>query len=905
MLIKIKTLVPTLSNGELGNGNDNHQHAKQLRDAVMNKLLFILVALICPALAHAQNTGMYIVPIQQTGGINATSLQGVPLNTNLPGVNQCLVYDGTEWSPSSNCGGGGGGGSIFTSFTLGGNTPITGVGNFLQITATAPITFGTMTGTGTSGSPFVAPLSLANSGATPGTYSCINGTVTAQGLFTAVTNGSCCGGGGGIWSGITGNGTNTSTGFVLAPSVTSTIAWVTTCPSGMSVDCEDITVNGNGVRLNSSRLWNKLGTGGIDATALSGFVPLGSIPTIPPANGGTGLVNPTAHDLVIAEGSSSYNLLSMPTGQLLIGQGTSADPTTIASVGGGSNPVFGTISTLLSGQFLCADSTPKIVNCTPGIPVVANSSGFTVSNSNRATLGTLKSATNTTITLLAPANYPNNYFADFINIAAGTAQFQSSGGVFINCSGSTSQTTQNVPFGYWAVLYNDGTNFCIPTIPTLAALVNAPAGSAMTINTTTGAFGSTSISASSCGYGAASGTIIFGNGSGNCPTTNAAFNVFVSATAPGILIGSSTSTSPALEFTNSSADYNIDLSGSTLQIGANASLTNAGALTVTSCAGCSVFPLTVSGTVNSGGIPYFCSTTQECSSAGLGLDGVVLGDGAGAAPFTSAGLSFSSIAGTPTLLIGQVGAYSGQLALYSVGGGTLTMGVNPNNPVSSYTLAYPDAIGTTGQVLNISSIFGSGALLGWTSGTGVTSITGDGNMTSNSGSTGAVTIQLASGAKHTVWSNSSGSAGPGNYTANPTSSTYTLYGPTSGSCQLSVTATLGTLQLCGAGNVDIDSSGDVQVSGALMAIGTQTVSGCSLTGAVGGASAGSFARGTSGTCTVTITPGITATHGYTCDSHDITTTADTIKQTAYSTTTATISGTTVSGDTVTWSCIAF
>lgn len=91
----------------------------------------------------------------------------------------------------------------------------------------------------------------------------------------------------------------------------------------------------------------------------------------------------------------------------------------------------------------------------------------------------------------------------------------------------------------------------------------------------------------------------------------------------------------------------------------------------------------------------------------------------------------------------------------------------------------------------------------------------------------------------------------------------------------------------------------------LEAAGTQTVSGCSLTSASGGASGGSFHSGTAGTCTVTITPGITAPHGYACTATDLTTAADTVKQTATATTSCTISGTTASADVITWQASAF
>lgn len=93
--------------------------------------------------------------------------------------------------------------------------------------------------------------------------------------------------------------------------------------------------------------------------------------------------------------------------------------------------------------------------------------------------------------------------------------------------------------------------------------------------------------------------------------------------------------------------------------------------------------------------------------------------------------------------------------------------------------------------------------------------------------------------------------------------------------------------------------------GAIVAEGSQTVSGCSLTGAIGGAWAGAFASGVGGVCTVTITPGITAPHGFACVASDIGTPADTVKQTAYTQTNCTISGTTVNGDPITWTAIAF
>jgi hypothetical protein len=105
-----------------------------------------------------------------------------------------------------------------------------------------------------------------------------------------------------------------------------------------------------------------------------------------------------------------------------------------------------------------------------------------------------------------------------------------------------------------------------------------------------------------------------------------------------------------------------------------------------------------------------------------------------------------------------------------------------------------------------------------------------------------------------------------------------------------------------AGNVTAKGFVEAPVLGSS---GTLTISGCSYTSGVGGRSAGSFKSGITGTCTVTITSGITATNGYNCQATDMTTPADLILETGYTTTTATIAGTTVSGDQIVFSCIEF
>jgi hypothetical protein len=91
---------------------------------------------------------------------------------------------------------------------------------------------------------------------------------------------------------------------------------------------------------------------------------------------------------------------------------------------------------------------------------------------------------------------------------------------------------------------------------------------------------------------------------------------------------------------------------------------------------------------------------------------------------------------------------------------------------------------------------------------------------------------------------------------------------------------------------------------ALVASGTQSISGCSLSSAVGGATAGSFKSGITGACTVTIKPGITAPNGFSCSGSDLTH-GNLITQTMTSTTECMVSGATTSGDLITWQAVAF
>lgn len=79
---------------------------------------------------------------------------------------------------------------------------------------------------------------------------------------------------------------------------------------------------------------------------------------------------------------------------------------------------------------------------------------------------------------------------------------------------------------------------------------------------------------------------------------------------------------------------------------------------------------------------------------------------------------------------------------------------------------------------------------------------------------------------------------------------------------------------------------------------------CTTASQTGGATAGTFAA----TCTaqtVIITFAFTAPTGWSCNAHDLSTPADALNQTASSTTTATLTGTTVASDTISFNCMAY
>lgn len=115
---------------------------------------------------------------------------------------------------------------------------------------------------------------------------------------------------------------------------------------------------------------------------------------------------------------------------------------------------------------------------------------------------------------------------------------------------------------------------------------------------------------------------------------------------------------------------------------------------LTSTAGLT-FPITVGGTVTSGGIPYFNSTTQMSSSAILNANILVKGGGAGSAPTNSlwtddaTTATYTGTGGTKSPVFTTTGTTAGFTALTQ---GTTSAAVAPCNVANTHCIQAPTAV---------------------------------------------------------------------------------------------------------------------------------------------------------------------------------------------------------------------
>jgi len=295
----------------------------------------------------------------------------------------------------------------------------------------------------------------------------------------------------------------------------------------------------------------------------------------------------------------------------------------------------------------------------------------------------------------------------------------------------------------------------------------------------------------------------------------------------------------------------------------------------------------------SGGIPYFASSSTWASSGALGAGFFVLGGGAGSSPTasnaalcSSGNCGFTSTGATPDALSFASSSTGGAASVAPLTG-TLFHGVAANTVIALYGLdAYAAATQFAGR--RADGTIGSPATI---AGANESLMTFDGY-----GYNGSAYI-LAARIIHRSSQAYTGSV----------NGTETVFAQTKNGATGATT----NWQMDNAGNLNaIGASAQVvNVPAHVSGGGTKfTTTGCSVSATTGGSTAGTITSGAA-SCTIVITmngaTGLTAPNGWACYAADITTPADTMKQSATSTTTCTITGTTVIGDVIVFGAIGY
>lgn len=163
-------------------------------------------------------------------------------------------------------------------------------------------------------------------------------------------------------------------------------------------------------------------TGQLDADASS------STGIIPPSKGGTGVANPTAHTLPVAEGSSPFNFLGpLTNGQMLIGS-TGVDPVP-ATLSNGNNITWTTGAGTLTGN----------VTGTTNHTVQVGNTGGSLTSLSAATNGQVLIGSTGADPVFAAITSSGGTIA--VTLGAGTVNLEStSGGFKWNTIAGTSQS---------------------------------------------------------------------------------------------------------------------------------------------------------------------------------------------------------------------------------------------------------------------------------------------------------------------------------------------------------------------------------------------------------------------------------------------------------------------------------
>lgn len=348
----------------------------------------------------------------------------------------------------------------------------------------------------------------------------------------------------------------------------------------------------------------------------------------------------------------------------------------------------------------------------------------------------------------------------------------------------------------------------------------------------------------------------------------------------------------------------------------------AGAGTVTSVAisAPSIFtvsgsPVTTTGTLTltangtSGGIPYFSASNALASSAALTANAITLGGGAGVAP-----VSLASLGTTTTLLHGNAAGAPTFAAVSLTADVTGVLPAANGGAVGANPTATVGLTAVNGTATTYTRSDGSPALdqtivptmtgVTWTWANAEPRLLF--NETDQAANKKLWDLDTQGG--HLIGRTRTDADGTGKIWLDVTRGSTTqvtnmVFGNTTDQPNMQFQSAQSTffsnVQINGFTNVAA-----VNATGVTMGGSAASISGCTATSSTGGNTAGKFTSGTTGTCTVVITLAVTATNGYTCSVSDQTT-ANLMRQSANTTTSCTVSGTTVSGDVIVWSAIGW
>jgi hypothetical protein len=505
------------------------------------------------------------------------------------------------------------------------------VGTVTSIATTSPITGGTITGAGTIACATCVVASSPGAGIAHFAGSTQTVTSSAVSLSADVS--------GQLPIGNVGSSGLSGTAPITISSA-GAIACATCDTSASSLTSNAVVVGGGGqaeatISADTTTTHALFATAGSPAFRAIATTDLPAIPlssgvsgTLPVANGGTG-TGSTLTGLV--RGSASAMTAAELSGDVTTSGSNAA---TVVQVEGAAIPA----SAFLVGT----NSSKQLVAAQPFV-VNAQTSTYQVVASDFSNCKTIPVASGTfTITLVASGSQPaSGQCINVFNYGSGVVTIARSGQ---NINGGTASITLNAASASAptsANIVSDGTNYeatidegTVGTVTTsgspaqyqTAVFSSSTAVTGVSPSATSGVPFVSGGSSANPSFGTA---VVAGGGTGATTAAAALVNLLPAGTRVGDILYCSAYTSSACTTWSLVAGNN---SGT-----AWLQETSAGAPSwTTPSGGSSSFPLTVSGTVNSGGIPYFSNSTTETSSAALTAYGVLFGGGAGGAPTASA-----------------------------------------------------------------------------------------------------------------------------------------------------------------------------------------------------------------------------------------------------------------------------